>query len=62
MHDVDELVVFSLDINECTLNISGCGQNCINTIGSYDCSCYSGYQLAVNIMSCSGKNLIISVC
>ena len=53
----NEFIVLTLDMNECALNISGCSQNCTNTIGSYECSCYSGYQLAVDLMSCSGSKL-----
>ena len=54
-HLSKEIIAFVLDINECILNISGCSQNCTNTIGSYYCSCYSGYQLVADLMSCSGK-------
>uniref|UniRef100_A0A1X7VPG7 Deleted in malignant brain tumors 1 protein n=1 Tax=Amphimedon queenslandica TaxID=400682 RepID=A0A1X7VPG7_AMPQE len=34
------------DIDECQQGISGCSQVCTNTIGSYLCSCYPGYQLS----------------
>ena len=44
-----------IDINECTLGISGCNQNCINTIGSYVCSCYLGYQIISDNRTCMGK-------
>ena len=58
-----DIMVLTLDINECVLNISGCSQNCTNTIGSFYCSCYHGYQLAADLISCSGnRNFIISVC
>lgn len=37
-----------IDINECKLNstISNCDENadCINTMGSYECQCKSGFQ------------------
>jgi hypothetical protein len=34
-----------LDINECNLNSSLCGNGmCINLIGSYTCNCTNGYQ------------------
>ncbi|KAJ8038778.1 IgGFc-binding protein [Holothuria leucospilota] len=42
-----------VDINECDdpmLNM--CAQNCNNTIGDYECSCNSGYQLAGNGRQC----------
>ena len=44
------------DIDECALNISGCNQNCTNTNGSYNCACYSGYQLAADLMNCYGED------
>lgn len=31
------------DINECEINNGGCSHNCINTVGSFVCSCRSGY-------------------
>ena len=45
------------DINECALNISGCNQNCTNTIGSYFCSCYPGYEIKNDNRTCVGKEL-----
>ena len=32
-----------------------CEQSCHNTLGSYTCSCISGYQLAADGKSCLGK-------
>jgi hypothetical protein len=42
-----------LDIDECA-NSSwhNCSQQCRNTIGSYECSCFSGYQLGEDGFSC----------
>ena len=36
---------FILDYNECYHNVSRCNQICKNILGSYNCSCYAGYQL-----------------
>ena len=44
------------DIDECALNISGCNQNCTNTIGSYFCSCYPGFEILNDTRTCVGKN------
>ena len=41
------------DINECNNN-STCDHRCINTIGSFNCECNSGYQLNDDLMTCSG--------
>ena len=47
---------FSLsDVNECAINNGGCEQICNNTIGSFICTCDTGYQLDENGMNCSGK-------
>ena len=47
-----------VDFDECTLNTSGCSQNCTNTIGSYYCSCQSSYYLDTDLKSCTGKYLV----
>ena len=46
-----------VDIDECSTNdgLGSCQQNCTNTIGSYFCSCSSGYTLGDNQSSCIGK-------
>ncbi|WAR23702.1 MLP-like protein [Mya arenaria] len=41
------------DINECQTNVSVCEQDCVNTDGSFQCSCNSGYRLSGNRRSCS---------
>ena len=50
------------DINECSEHISGCNQLCNNTLGSYNCTCYTGYLLGSNGRTCYGeiKCLILS--
>ena len=42
------------DIDECSEqeNIILCPQNCTNTLGSYNCSCYEGYE--GNGLVCNG--------
>ena len=46
-------IVILTDINECNNN-STCDHRCINTIGSFNCECNSGYQLNDDLMTCSG--------
>uniref|UniRef100_A0A8C9G3S6 Growth arrest specific 6 n=1 Tax=Pavo cristatus TaxID=9049 RepID=A0A8C9G3S6_PAVCR len=36
---------FGADIDECKVQHGGCNQICLNKLGSYRCSCYSGYAL-----------------
>ena len=42
------------DINECSTSNGGCQHTCVNTAGSYQCQCRSGYTLSSNIQSCDG--------
>ena len=51
MNDFDS---FFLDTDECARNISGCIQNCINSIGSYICSCHPGYDIKDDKRICIG--------
>ena len=45
-----------LDIDECTAaNASSCQHICANTLGSFDCSCRTGYYLDSDKFSCHGK-------
>ena len=47
-------ILFHIDINEC-IEGSLCEQECTNTAGSYNCSCYAGYILSNNGISCASK-------
>ena len=50
-----------LDINECSQGISGCSQQCINSIGSYKCDCNTGYYLSSNNHTCLGNQFLHDV-
>ena len=50
-----------LDIDECETKNGGCTQTCNNTIGSYRCFCWDGYELANDSHTCDGKREIILV-
>ena len=50
----DNMDLFYIDINECSLSNGGCAQVCNNTIGSYVCSCNAGYNLENDNHTCSG--------
>ena len=45
------------DIDECEGDLHQCSQNCHNTIGSYTCSCNSGFQIGPNEKKCYGTIL-----
>jgi len=45
-----------VDINECLTDSGGCTQKCNNTVGSYHCSCWNGYELANDSHTCNGKH------
>ena len=49
--------IIILDLNECILNTDKCAHHCINTLGSYSCSCETGYKLSSNGLHCDGKLL-----
>ena len=43
-------------MDECQSNNGGCDTTCNNTIGSFQCSCETGYTLAADGLSCQGIN------
>ena len=43
-----------IDIDECSTGVDECDQNCQNNIGSYECSCNSGYILNDAGFHCNG--------
>ncbi|XP_054705164.1 epidermal growth factor-like protein 7 isoform X3 [Grus americana] len=40
------------DVDECAGQSHGCGQLCINTAGSYRCTCQDGFSLAADNKAC----------
>lgn len=49
------------DVDECTLYVDNCDANatCTDTIGSFQCACYSGHTGSG--VTCSGKTSVINV-
>ena len=43
------------DIDECSLGSHLCDQTCANVVGSYVCSCETGYRLNSDEFNCSGE-------
>ena len=43
------------EIDECSEGISSCNMQCINTIGSYYCTCFTGFHLMNDNYTCKGN-------
>jgi len=44
-----------LDIYNCLINDHNCSQICVEVEGSFNCSCYSGYELQEDRATCAGN-------
>ena len=44
--------IILIDVDECLESNGGCDHNCTNSEGSFQCSCRSGYHLAVDNLNC----------
>ena len=53
------LTIYNKDVDDCQTNNGGCNQTCTNTAGSFECSCGTGYTLALDNLDCDGKNRIL---
>jgi hypothetical protein len=42
------------EFDECALQTHGCEQNCVNTLGGYECSCRIGFELHSDGKHCEG--------
>ena len=52
-------IISLLDINECSQGNGGCSDSCNNTIGSYYCSCNTGYSLNTDKHNCTGTSCAV---
>ena len=50
-----------IDIDECSEERDRCDQGCANTLGSYTCTCNSGYHLNSNGYTCNGMDVMIYI-
>ena len=55
MQHMHVMFSFSSDIDECAMNSTVCDQICVNTFGSYMCSCRSGFRLNNISNQCEGN-------
>ena len=44
-----------VDVNECQDNNGDCQHDCVNTPGSFYCSCHDGYRLQGSNNTCRGR-------
>ena len=53
-----------LDIDQCSVNNGGCEQTCINLLPGFVCSCYNGFILNSDGISCSGiyRQAVLDIC
>lgn len=57
-----QLIIIPLtDINECSKGVDGCAHNCTNTMGSYTCNCFIGYEFDSDGITCRGIILSESI-
>jgi len=47
--------VSTTDIDECNAENGGCDMVCVNTLGSYYCTCLQGYMYDSALNICNGK-------
>ena len=47
--------MYTVDVDECLTDNGGCTQTCNNIDGSYQCSCWDGYQLDSDNHTCTGQ-------
>ncbi|KAL1117925.1 hypothetical protein AAG570_004238 [Ranatra chinensis] len=52
IHKAGFSAAFMKEFDECNLTDHGCGHNCINTLGGYECSCDMGYELHSDSKQC----------
>ena len=51
---VSNVLTCFTDTDECAIGTDHCFQNCNNTVGSYTCSCWTGYTLNADGRHCDG--------
>lgn len=49
-------MIYVSDDNECSRKNAGCSQECVNTDGSYYCTCSEGYEQDADIHACNNVN------
>ena len=47
----------SSDILNCMINDHNCSQICVEVEGSFNCTCYPGYELQQDRVTCTGNQI-----
>ena len=50
---------YNLDILNCMINDHNCSQLCVEVEGSFNCSCYLGFELHKDKVTCTGNQMQI---
>lgn len=45
---------FLIDVDECSLDLHDCNQTCVDTHGSFNCTCVEGYLSEDSGRNCAG--------
>jgi len=51
-----------LDNDECATDNGNCDDICVNSLGSFHCSCQEGFSLTSNGIDCEGEPTITFCC
>ena len=55
------IILYNVDVDECDTDNGGCEHTCTNSVGSYTCSCNTGYTLDLDDEGCSREKLKLSL-
>ena len=54
--NIEHYMLFYVDILNCMINDHNCTQICVEVEGSFNCSCFPGYELEEDEITCTGSH------